>query len=166
MTVTATRLADAMKQAGEDQSSLARAIGITQGAVSKILQGKTANSRHLPRIAVCLSVPLPWLLGETDDRYVDLPTPHPGPATQFITMQVGLPSEAALARMYEGLLRPLDRTMPVAELARILAKRLPSGLSQLVDLLPPASSDAGTALGEGPQPLGKGPTSCGREPHT
>lgn len=58
----------------------------------------------------------------------------PAPARQAITMQVLLPSEDALARMFEGLLRPLDRSMPVAEFARILARRLPTGLAQLQDL--------------------------------
>lgn len=166
MTVTANRLAEAMKQASEDQSSLARAIGITQGAISKILLGKTANSRHLPRIAIYLGVSLPWLMGETDDPNAGTAPPPMMPVTQFITMQVGLPSEAALARMYEGLLRPLDRTMPLGELARILAKRLPSGLSQLVDLLPPDTLDELHVSGEGPQPRERGPSSSGPGPRT
>lgn len=135
MTVTATRLADAMRQAGEDQSSLARAIGITQGAISKILQGKTANSRHLPRIAHYLNASLPWLLGETDDPEADQLAPT-APVVHFVTMQVALPSERALARMFEGLLRSMDLSAPVDAQALLLAKRLPIGLSQLCDLLP------------------------------
>jgi phage repressor protein C with HTH and peptisase S24 domain len=55
-----------MEMRGIDQSSLARRLGVTQGAISKILLGRTANSRLVPRIAVQLGVPLPWLLGETD----------------------------------------------------------------------------------------------------
>lgn len=137
VTVTATRLADAMRQAGEDQSSLARAIGITQGAISKILQGKTANSRHLPRIAHHLGASLPWLLGETDDPEADQPAPTV-PVVHFVTMQVALPSERALARMFEGLLRSMDLSAPVDVQAQLLAKRLPIGLSQLRDLLPDA----------------------------
>lgn len=58
------------------------------------------------------------------------------PTVQLVTMQVALPSEAALARMFEGLLRPLDRTLPVDELAQALAQLLPIGFAQLRDLAP------------------------------
>ena len=51
-----------------DQSELARRLKVAQGSISKILLGKTANSRLLPRIAVELDVPLPWLLGVSADR--------------------------------------------------------------------------------------------------
>lgn len=124
-----------MTKAGEDQSSLARAIGITQGAISKILQGKTANSRHLPRIALHLGVSLPWLLGATDDPDANVPAPV-APVVHFVTMQVALPSERALARMFEGLLRSMDLSAPLDAQALLLAKRLPIGLSQLRDMLP------------------------------
>jgi len=135
VTVTATRLADAMRKADEDQSSLARAIGITQGAISKILQGKTANSRHLPRIANYLGVSLPWLLGEAADHDTARPTPA-APTFNFVTMQVALPSEAALARMFLGMLKTSRSAKSEDEQALLLAKRLPIALSQLRDLLP------------------------------
>lgn len=64
---------------------------------------------------------------------VSLPPPPP---LQLVTMQVALPNEAALARMYEGLLRTMDLSRPVDELARTLARLLPTGLSQLQDLMP------------------------------
>ena len=139
MTVTATRLAEAMQNAAQDQSSLARAIGITQGAISKILQGKTANSRHLPRIALHLGVSLSWLLGETAEPNADLPTPAPTPIN-FVTMQVALPSEAALARMFLGMLKTSRSAKTEDEQALLLAKRLPIALSQMRDLLPESSS--------------------------
>lgn len=66
MGVTAARLAEAMRLKATDQSELARELGVTQGAISKIVVGRTANSRLLPRIAAHLGVPLDWLLGETD----------------------------------------------------------------------------------------------------
>lgn len=53
---------------------------------------------------------------------------------QLVTMQVALPSVAALTRMFEGLLRPLSREMSVGELAETLARRLPIGLAQVQDL--------------------------------
>ena len=129
VTITATRLADAMNNAGEDQSSLARSIGITQGAISKILQGKTANSRHLPRIAFHLGVPLEWLLGETDNLETRVLRPS-APTVQHITMQVALPSENALAEMYAAQLQAFAR-LEGDELARALARRLPKALAQL-----------------------------------
>jgi len=68
MTVTAERLKEAMADCGVDQSGLARELGVTQGAISKIVLGKTANSRLMPKIATTLRVPLAWLLGMSDDR--------------------------------------------------------------------------------------------------
>lgn len=68
--MVAQRVAQAMEWRGLDQTDLADAIGVTQGAISKILVGKTANSRLLPKIAVELRVPLPWLLGKTDEAVV------------------------------------------------------------------------------------------------
>jgi transcriptional regulator with XRE-family HTH domain len=47
-----------------------------------------------------------------------------------------LPPERALARMFEGLLMAMDRQLPLDEQGQLLARRLPIGLSQLVDLLP------------------------------
>lgn len=67
VSITADRLAEAMTLRSTDQSTLARELGVTQGAISKIVVGKTANSRLLPRIAVHLDVPLEWLLGQQDD---------------------------------------------------------------------------------------------------
>jgi hypothetical protein len=72
---------------------------------------------------------------------------------QVIPMSVVLPSEAALARMFEGLLRPLDRTAPVDELARILAQRLPNGLARLATALPPEATAPATVPDVAPPPL-------------
>lgn len=67
MTVTGQRLEKAMVSRGFDQSGLARKIGVSQATINRIIQGKTANSRLIPRIATQLAVPLPWLLGMSDD---------------------------------------------------------------------------------------------------
>ena len=64
-------------------------------------------------------------------------------------MQVALPPERALARMFEGLLRAMDRAAPLDEQALLLAQRLPIGLSQLQDLLPAEVTPADTT----PRPL-------------
>lgn len=65
MSKVAERLKEAMEQRGFDQSRLAEAVGVTQGAISLILLGKTQKSRFLPDIAETLKVPLSWLKGET-----------------------------------------------------------------------------------------------------
>ncbi len=70
---------------------------------------------------------------------------------QLVTMQVALPSEAALAQMFEGLLLPLDRNLSTAELARMLAQRLPTAFAQLRDLLPETSAPGAPGRGGGPR---------------
>lgn len=61
-----------------------------------------------------------------------------------------LPPEAALARMFEALLVAMDRSAPLDEQARLLAQRLPIGLSQLRDLLPASATAADTKQHEHP----------------
>lgn len=148
-------MAAAMADEGLDQSALARAVGCTPGAINQILAGGVHRSRFLPDIADTLKVSLRWLRGEDvpRDPAVPIPPAPPTPQPQFVTMQVAMPSEAALARMFEGLLRPIDLERPVAEIAQMLAKRLPTGLSQLRDLLPVPDMVERKAAGEGLQPL-------------
>ncbi|WP_256731270.1 helix-turn-helix transcriptional regulator [Sphingomonas sp. dw_22] len=130
------RVAARISELGTSQAAVARALGISQQAVGKIVKGETHNTAHLVRLARTLQTTPEYLLGETDD-----PTPGKGfyaprveaPAMQFVSMQVALPAEDALTRMFEDLLRPLDRNMPLADLARALARRLPAGLVQLRD---------------------------------
>lgn len=66
------RLREAMVLRGTDQTSLASAVGITQGAISLILKGKTRKSKHLPDLARHLNVSLPWLMGF--DEPMEMPT--------------------------------------------------------------------------------------------
>lgn len=72
MSVTGDRLLEVLRQRGWSQTRLASEMGITQGAISKIVKGETTNSRLLPKMAAKLNISLPWLLGETDDRSVDV----------------------------------------------------------------------------------------------
>jgi transcriptional regulator with XRE-family HTH domain len=134
VTDVADRLRIAMEAAAISQSRLARDIGATQGAISLILLGKTTNSRLLPKIATRLGVSLAWLLGMVDD-----PCEGGGPDVleqPQIMLPVRLPSENALADMFEGLLLTIHQLGPLSErrvdeLARELAQLLPTGLSQL-----------------------------------
>lgn len=57
-----------MIERGCDQSDVAEGVGITQSAVSQILNGGTRNSRHLPAIADFMAINLAYLAGTSDDR--------------------------------------------------------------------------------------------------
>lgn len=65
-------------------------------------------------------------------------------APAAVAPELLLPPERALARMFEGLLRVMDRTLPLTEQGQLLAERLPIGLSQLKDLLPAEGTPAET----------------------
>lgn len=150
----------------KSQSELARLADMRQSTLNGLIRNPYRWSPYLTKIARALQTTVEYLIGEANDPDENAPPPPPAAVIQLVTLQVALPSEAALARMYEGLLRPLDRAMPVAELARILAKRLPSGLSQLVDLLPANVMDGPPVPGEAPPPREKGPPSSGPGPRT
>jgi phage repressor protein C with HTH and peptisase S24 domain len=67
--VTPSRLKEAMRDAGyKTQRSLAERLGISQGAVSEMLSGRTQNTRHLARLADLLGVSIAWLLGTSDSK--------------------------------------------------------------------------------------------------
>lgn len=66
-TETAKRLRAHMDEIGVTQEQLADWLGVTQGAISLILTGKTQRSRLLPEIADKLGVELAWLRGEGEE---------------------------------------------------------------------------------------------------
>jgi transcriptional regulator with XRE-family HTH domain len=130
------RLKARIEATGISQSELARRVGITQGTIAGLISGRSRSSTHLHKIARVLRTTPAYLEGETDDPDEGAPPPSPAPPYQAITLQVLLPGEAALAQMFEGLLMAMDRDLPLDEQARLLAQRLPTGLSQLRDLMP------------------------------
>ncbi|RSV12308.1 helix-turn-helix transcriptional regulator [Sphingomonas sp. ABOLF] len=67
-----------MAERGLSQSALARAVGVTQGAIAKIVSSNPGGSSHLHKIARELGTSVAYLTGETDDRSegaLPLPTP-------------------------------------------------------------------------------------------
>ncbi|MFZ3485307.1 helix-turn-helix domain-containing protein [Sphingomonas sp. 3-13AW] len=130
------RVRERMEAAGLSQAELARRVGVAQPTIFKLIHSNKKGSVHLHRIARELGTTPAYLSGETDDPDQDAPPPVPPSPYQTINLQVLLPGEAALARMFEGLLRAMDRSLPLDEQALLLARRLPIGLSQLRDLLP------------------------------
>lgn len=135
------RIAERRKLLGISQGKLARAAGVSQGTIGKLEAGISSGSSHLHRIARALETTPAYLTGELDDPSEGAPPPAPAPTLQLITMQVALPPEQALARMFEGLLRMMPDDAPLDERALLLARRLPIGLSQLRDLLPQAAAN-------------------------
>ena len=129
------RLRDRMAAQGISQSELGRRVGVSQTTIAKLVLGKGYGSKYLHRIARELHTTPAYLEGETDDPDEGAPPPISAPMIH-IMLPVALPSEPALARMFEGLLRTMDRAAPLDEQALLLAKRLPIGLSQLRDLMP------------------------------
>lgn len=118
------------------QSELARRVGINQSTIAALLAGRSRSSSHLHVIARSLLTTTAYLVGETDNPDENAPPPASAPTVHHVMMAVALPSERALARMFEGLLRSMDLSAPVDAQALLLAKRLPIALSQLRDLLP------------------------------
>jgi hypothetical protein len=90
----------------------------------------------------------------------------PMAAVQYVTMRVALPSEAALTRMFEGLLLPIDPDLSRAELARTLAQRLPIGLAQVQDLLPQPARAGAPEADEAPPTPATNDRALPRQPRT
>lgn len=57
-----------MNELGMGQTALAAGAGITPGAVSLILSGKTNTTRHFGAIAQALQVNVAWLHGDTEQQ--------------------------------------------------------------------------------------------------
>lgn len=151
------RLKARIEATGISQSELARRVGITQGTIAGLVSGRSRSSTHLHKIARALGTTPAYLEGETDDPDQGAPVAPPAPPYQAITLQVLLPGEAALAQMFEGLLMAMDRDLPLDEQARLLAQRLPTGLSQLRDLMPALPKPAASKLKPSPATPARAP---------
>jgi phage repressor protein C with HTH and peptisase S24 domain len=76
--IQSERVRALMAERGLSQSALARAVGVTQGAIAKIVSSNPGGSSHLHKIARELGTSVAYLTGETDDRNegaLPLPTP-------------------------------------------------------------------------------------------
>jgi len=115
--IVANRVAARMRDLGFTQSSLSRAVAVSQTTIAKIVTGQTAGSSHLHKIARALQTTPAYLTGETDDPAEDAYVP-PSPAE--IAEQMGLVkiSEIDLdigmgaAFMDEAQVTEIDRWIP------------------------------------------------------
>lgn len=128
--IHSNRVRSLLAERGLSQSELARRVGVTQGAIAKVISKNPGGSSHLHKIAHELGTTPAYLTGETDDPNLGAPVHRPEPRLQLITLSVALPSELALARMFAGLLRPFELERE-DELSRTLARQLPKALQRL-----------------------------------
>jgi transcriptional regulator with XRE-family HTH domain len=128
------RFRSLLAERGISQAELGRRVGIAQATVNKLATGGAYGTKHIHLIARTLRTSPAYLMGETDDPAPDAPIVEPELPIQFVTMQVALPSEDALATMFQAMLQIVPADSTEAERARILARRLPAALSQLRDL--------------------------------
>lgn len=73
--IIADRLRQRMQKKGISQSELARRLGVTQGTIAHLVNGRTANSVHLPAIASELETSVAYLSGDTDNPLDGAPIP-------------------------------------------------------------------------------------------
>lgn len=128
------RIDERLKAIGISQAELARRVGVGQSTINGLIRGESRGSKHLHVIARTLRTSPAYLIGETEDPAPDAPIIEPDLPIQFVTMQVALPSEDALATMFHAMLQIVPEDATEVERARILARRLPAALSQLRDL--------------------------------
>lgn len=69
----ARRFKARLEEVGISQAELARRIGVSQQAISKLAAGGAYGSKHLHRIARELQTTPAYLTGETDDPTGDAP---------------------------------------------------------------------------------------------
>lgn len=62
------RLIELMETRDFSQSRLARAVGVTQQTIGKLVRGETNNSVHIHKIAKQLGTTVEYLTGESDNR--------------------------------------------------------------------------------------------------
>ena len=137
------RLAERIEASGLSFSEVARQVGVKQPTISRLVSGEQRSTARLDRLARVVRTTPAYLTGETDDWSEDAAPPAPAAMTQVVTLQVLLPDEDALERMFLRVLRASDQ-LSLDELARELARSLPSGLEQLRGM----ASRIGKARGE------------------
>lgn len=142
--IRSERLKERIDAAGISYSDVARKLGVKQPTISRLAKGEQGSTARIDLLAAILGTTPAYLTGGTDDP---APNAVPEPSArsyQAITMQVLLPAEDVLTRMFEALLAMVDPAATREVQARSLAKNLPVGLSQLRDLVP-AQGNSGHA---------------------
>jgi DNA-binding CsgD family transcriptional regulator len=124
------RIRERAAKLGISQAEVGRRADVRQSTINTLVNSNARTTPHLIRLARVLQTSPAYLMGETDDPDEGAPPSVPAPRTQVVMMPVGMPSEDALADMYEAQLRVFAK-LSGAELARALARRLPKALVRL-----------------------------------
>lgn len=111
------RVIERMQVLGYSQSSLARAVGVSQPTINKLVTGQTSGSSHLHKIARLLETTPAYLTGETENPAEGAYIP---PTPEEIAAQMGLikVEEIDLALgmgasfLDEQVVETVDRWMP------------------------------------------------------
>ncbi len=88
------------------------------------------------------------------------------PTTQFVSMTVALPSEAALRDMFRSILVLVPEGASKDEAADILARRLPAGLASIGPLALDPGTDESLGVGEAPPAPARDRPASGPSSHT
>jgi phage repressor protein C with HTH and peptisase S24 domain len=81
------RLEALMKERGASQSGLARAVGVSQATIWKLLHEPAQGSKHIHKIAQELQTTPAYLMGETDDPQLGV---VPVPSITQVAEQLGI----------------------------------------------------------------------------
>jgi transcriptional regulator with XRE-family HTH domain len=134
------------------QEDIAAAIGRDRSIVSKILNGKLPFSlNYAPGLAAVFQVSREEILRRANV----LDTPAPAGAS-IVSMPVVLPSGAALARLFDGLLPKNYSSLDRQTLVQTLAHDLPAGFAAMSGVLSEEEMDEETFPDGTPPPPSKG----------
>jgi transcriptional regulator with XRE-family HTH domain len=103
----ARRFKSRLEEVGLSQAELARRIGISQQAISKLAAGGSYGSKHLHRIARELGTTPAYLTGETDDPHGQAPDIQlSSDESRLLEIYRELPKQdrAALKRLIERMI--------------------------------------------------------------
>lgn len=106
-----------MQELGFSQTALARAVGVSQATIYKLVSGQSAGSSHLHKIARILKTSPSYLTGETSDpdegAYVP-PTPEEIAAQMGLIKveEIDLAIGMGAAFLDDGAIERVDRWMP------------------------------------------------------
>lgn len=116
------RLRAALDLRSMSQSDLARAVGVTQGAIHQMLTGSTKRTRYLEEIAHALGVSSAWLSGKSDDMNALEVAPEKAaiPATRGPGAELNVAALLAIIRVIarvatDGQSLPLHKAEPLAK---------------------------------------------------
>lgn len=132
----------ALIAAAPNQTEFAEQVDVSQGTISRWLDGTIPKMETVEKVAGRLGVTVSELM----EGQVGAPRPTTlAPVTATVMLPVLLPNEETLTRMFETSLEKLVAPDRVDEIARTLAQRLPVDLQHALSPLPARVRDEALA---------------------